>query len=51
LQKQLKRAVDTYNNCRPHSSIAGMSPVAFEQYIKELDVANRPRLFTELCQS
>jgi transposase InsO family protein len=44
LQKQLKRAVDTYNNCRPHSSIAGMSPVAFEQYIKELDVANRPTL-------
>jgi transposase InsO family protein len=49
LQKQLKRAVDTYNNCKPHSAIGDRTPVAFEQYIKELNDENKPKLAIWTC--
>jgi putative transposase len=49
LQKQLKRAVDTYNNCKPHSAIENRTPVAFEQYIKELKDENKPKLAIWTC--
>lgn len=44
LKTELKRAVQTYNCQRPHSSLKGMTPVAFEQYIKELKETERPKL-------
>lgn len=44
LQKELKRAVDTYNNDRPHSALSNLTPRAFEQHIKELDDTKRPKL-------
>lgn len=49
LQKQLKRAVDTYNNSKPHSAIGDRTPVAFEQYIKELNDENKPKLPIWTC--
>jgi transposase InsO family protein len=49
LQKQLKRAVDTYNNCKPHSAIGGKTPMTFEQYIKELKDENKPNLSIWTC--
>lgn len=44
LQTQLKRAVQTYNQQRPHSALGGLTPLAFEQHIKELNQALRPKL-------
>ena len=44
LQKELKRAVDTYNNLRPHSALNNLTPKAFEQHIKELNGSERPKL-------
>lgn len=41
LAKELKRAVYTYNDERPHSALGNMTPSAFEQHIKELDESNR----------
>jgi putative transposase len=49
LQKQLKKAVDTYNNCKPHSAIGDKTPWAFEQYIKELNDENKPKLSIWTC--
>lgn len=44
LEKELDRAVHTYNSLKPHSSLGKLTPCAFEQYIKELEANNRPRL-------
>lgn len=44
LQKELKKAVDTYNNNRPHSALNNLTPFAFEQHIKELNESNRPKI-------
>lgn len=49
LQKLLKRAVNTYNNCKPHSAIGDKTPVAFEQYIKELNHNDKPKLPIWTC--
>ena len=49
LQKQLKRAVETYNNCKPHSAIGDRTPAAFEQYIKELNDKDKPKLSIWTC--
>lgn len=44
LQTEVKRAVDIYNNQRPHSALDGAFPSAFEQEIKELNGSRRPKL-------
>lgn len=44
LKVELKRAVHTYNNLRPHSALNNLTPLAFEQHIKELDESKRPNL-------
>lgn len=44
LQAQVKRAIDTYNTQRPHSALGGLSPVAFEQHIKEQAHSQRPKV-------
>lgn len=44
LKVELKRAVYTYNNLRPHSALNNLTPLAFEQHIKELDESKRPNL-------
>jgi putative transposase len=41
---QLRRAVDTYNQKRPHSALDGLTPLAFEQKIKELDDKDKPKM-------
>lgn len=44
LKTNVKKAIDTYNNKRPHSSLDKRTPDSFEQYIKELEVDKRPKL-------
>jgi putative transposase len=44
LKENLKRAVNTYNCLRPHSALNNMTPVAFEQYIKELLPKDKPKM-------
>lgn len=44
LRTAVKRAVETYNNQRPHSALAGVTPIAFEQKIKEHKDSERPKL-------
>lgn len=44
LKDKLKIAIQTYNNERPHSSLDGMSPHKFEEYIKGIKEENRPKL-------
>jgi putative transposase len=44
LKDNLKRAVDTYNKERPHSSIGKIPPDSFEQEIKELEESKRLKL-------
>lgn len=44
LQTQLKRAVHTYNQEKPHSALNGVTPGAFEQQVKELDSSLRVKL-------
>ena len=40
----VKRAVEAYNNQRPHSALAGATPIAFEHEIKERKDSERPKL-------
>src|SRR5207244_10795161 len=44
LQTQLKRAVTTYNQLKPHAALGGLTPLAFEQHIKELNHSQRVKL-------
>lgn len=44
LKESLKRAVNTYNKQRPHSSIGKIPPDSFEQEIKELEESKRPKM-------
>jgi transposase InsO family protein len=44
LKTEVKRAVETYNNKRPHSAHDGLTPDAFEQEIKERTAPERPKL-------
>jgi putative transposase len=44
LKKRLKQTIDTYNDTKPHSSLAKMTPNSFEQHIKELELDKRPKL-------
>lgn len=49
LEKELARAVSTYNTDKPHSAIGGRTPLAFEQYVKELKSENRPAMAIWTC--
>ncbi len=44
LKASVKRAVNTYNQFKPHSSIGNIPPDSFEQEIKELKESERLRL-------
>ncbi|MGF1925767.1 MAG: IS3 family transposase [Bacteroidia bacterium] len=44
LKTEVKRAVETYNNQKPHSALDGATPIAFEQKIKERKDSERPKL-------
>jgi putative transposase len=44
LKKRLKNAINAYNHSKPHSSLNKLSPDSFEQYVKELKLAERPKL-------
>lgn len=44
LQKAVQRAVQTYNNYRPHMALGGTTPTAFEQEIRELKDSERAKL-------
>jgi hypothetical protein len=49
LKKRLKNTINTYNALKPHSSLNKLSPDSFEQYIKELELVNRPKLPIWTC--
>jgi putative transposase len=49
LERELDRAVCTYNTLRPHSALGNLAPCAFEQQIKELEASKRPRLTIWTC--
>lgn len=49
LKVQLKKAIDAYNDSKPHSALDGMSPNAFENFIKELKDTNRRKLPIWTC--
>jgi transposase InsO family protein len=44
LKKRVKNTIDAYNKTKPHSSLQKLSPDSFEQHIKELDQAERPKM-------
>lgn len=44
LRTEVKRAVETYNDRRPHSALGGATPIAFEQQIKELPDSERTKI-------
>lgn len=44
LEANLNRAVKAYNTQRPHSSLWGMTPAAFEACLKTMAAADRPKL-------
>lgn len=44
LKTEVKKAVETYNNHRPHSALNRMTPDAFEQNTKELKHSDRSKL-------
>lgn len=46
---RLEKTINAYNQTRGHSSLNKMPPDSFEQYIKELDVAQRPKLPIWTC--
>ena len=46
---RLKHTINAYNQTRGHSSLSKMSPDSFEQYIKELDLEQRPKLSIWTC--
>lgn len=49
LKAQLKRAIDAYNDSKPHAALQGMSPNVFECFIKELKDEKRPKLSIWTC--
>lgn len=49
LATELKKAIHTYNYQRPHAALKGLTPFAFEQYIKELNNGNKPNLPIWTC--
>lgn len=50
LNEKLKNTISAYNKTRPHSSLNGLTPDSFEQYIKELDSTQRPKLSVWTCK-
>lgn len=50
LKKEVKRTVKTYNESKPHSALNKMPPNSFEQYIKELNYSQRPKLPIWTCR-
>lgn len=42
LQKNLPRFIYLYNNVKPHRSLGGKTPVAFEHSIKQIPLCQRP---------
>lgn len=49
LKIQLKKTIDAYNISKPHGALDKKSPDSFEQYIKELNIKNRPKLPIWTC--
>ena len=49
LEIELKATVNTYNYNRPHSALGGRTPFAFEQYIKELNQLDKPKVAIWTC--
>lgn len=44
LAKKLKKAIQAYNQDRPHDSLKGMNPIQFEHNIKSIDMKQRTAL-------
>ena len=44
LKKKVKQVIEIYNTQRPHKSLMGMTPAAFENYIKNITPEKRTRM-------
>lgn len=44
LKQEVTKTMETYNTRRPHQSLDGMTPVAFEAYIKSIPMEARPKM-------
>lgn len=44
LKGELARTMETYNTKRPHQSLNGMTPIAFEAYLKTIPMEQRPKM-------
>jgi len=44
LKQEISRTMETYNSKRPHKSLAGMTPVAFEAYLETVPMENRIKM-------
>lgn len=42
LRKQLPRAINLYNEVKPHRSLKGKTPVEFEKFVKQIPLCQRP---------
>ena len=49
LKTELKRTIKTYNRDKPHKSLKGISPVDFEQQIKQIPNEKRLKLPIWTC--
>jgi putative transposase len=44
LKQEVAKTMETYNTERPHQSLDGLTPVAFEAYIKTISMEVRPKM-------
>lgn len=44
LKKRVSQVMEVYNTQRPHKSLKGMTPVAYEQYIQSITPENRTKM-------
>jgi putative transposase len=44
LKQKLNQVIETYNNLRPHQSLNKMSPLQYEQYLKQIPLDKRKKM-------
>lgn len=44
LKKKVNQVIEIYNTKRPHKSLTGMTPIAYEEYIKSVTAENKTKM-------